>query len=152
MGKTRKVFTQVVAIVLLLGILTIGVYGLYIGMDELDKPVSLMKTDSVSNYIEINGFNIRRDAFIDDGVVDGNKNMVESGGPVLDEVIKAGLGIDNGHYDDYSIFGAGKNDLQKLYIQSVLNSINSGKTIHVSRWVTSGDWSQDNEDMTITIP
>lgn len=113
MGKTRKVFTQVVAIVLLLGILTIGVYGLYIGMDELDKPVSLMKTDSVSNYIEING---------------------------------------NGHYDDYSIFGAGKNDLQKLYIQSVLNSINSGKTIHVSRWVTSGDWSQDNEDMTITIP
>ena len=24
--------------------------------------------------------------------------------------------------------------------------------IHVSRWVTSGDWSQDNEGMTITIP
>jgi hypothetical protein len=152
MGKTRKVFTQVVAIVLLLGILTVGVYGLYIGMGELDKPVSLIKTDSVSNYIEINGFNIRRDALIQDGVVDETTNKVESGGPTLDEVLKAEFAIDDSHYNDYSIFGAGKNDVQKLYIQSVLNSINSGNTIHVSRWVTSGDWSQDNEDMTITIP
>jgi hypothetical protein len=149
MGKTRKVFTQVVAIVLLLGILTIGVYGLYIGMDELDKPVSLMKTDSVSKYIEINGFNIRRDDLVQDVVVDETTNKFESGGPTLDEVLKEGFGIDDGHYDDYSLFGLGKNDLQKLYIQSVLNSVNSGKTIHVSRWVTSGDWSQDNEDITI---
>lgn len=152
MGKARKVVIQVVAIMLLLGILTVGVYGLYIGMDELDRPASLMKTDSVSNYIEINGFNIRRDALIHDEVVDKTKNKVVSGGPTLDKVLKSGFGIDDGRYDDYSIFGAGKSDLKKLYIQSVLNSINSGRTIHISRWVTSGDWSQDDEDMTITIP
>lgn len=152
MGKTRKVITQVVAIVLLLGILAVGVYGLYIGMDELDRPISLMKTDSVSNYIEINGFNIRRDALIQNGVVNETTNKFESGGPTLDEVLKAGFCIDDGHYDDYSIFETDKSDLQKLYIQSVLNSINSGRTIHVNRWVTSGDWSQDNEDISITIP
>ena len=27
----------------------------------------------------------------------------------------------------------------------------SGKTIEVSRWVTSGDWGSDDEEMTITI-
>ena len=27
----------------------------------------------------------------------------------------------------------------------------AGKTIEVSRWVTSGDWSNDDEEMTITI-
>lgn len=27
----------------------------------------------------------------------------------------------------------------------------SGKTIEVSRWVTSCDWSNDDEEMTITI-
>ena len=152
MGKARKVITQVVAIMLLLGILTVGVYGLYIGMDEIDRPASSMKTDSVSNYIEINGFNIRRDALLEDGVVDEATNNVAYRGPTLDEVLKAGFGIDDGHYEDYSIFGVGKSDLQKLYIQSILNSINSGRTIHVSRWVTSGNWSQDDEEMTITIP
>ena len=79
-------------------------------------------------------------------------NTVKTGGPSLDEVLKAGFGLADGHNEDYSIFGTGKGDLQKLYIQSVLNSTNSGRTIHVSRWVTSGDWSQDDEEMTITIP
>ncbi len=148
MIKARKVITQVVAIMLLLGILIVGVYGLFLGMDEFDKPVSLTKTDSVSNYIEINGFNIRRDALIHDGVVDERTIKVESGGPTLDEV----FGNEKANDDEFSIFGASKSDLQRLYIQSVLNSVNSGRTIHVSRWVTSGDWSQDDEEMTITIP
>lgn len=152
MGKAKKVITQVIAVMLLLGILMVGVYGLYLGMDELDRPVSLTKTDSISNYIEINGFIIRRDALIHDEFVDETTNTVKTGGPSLDEVLKAGFGLDDGHNEDYSIFGTGKNDLQKLYIQSVLNSVNSGRTIHVSRWVTSGDWSQDDEEMTITIP
>lgn len=68
MGKARKVITQVVAVMLLLGILMVGVYGLCLGMDELDRPVSLTKTDSLSNCIEINGFIIRRDALIHDEV------------------------------------------------------------------------------------
>ena len=88
MGKIRKVITQVLAIGLLLGILTVGFYGLYIGMGELDKPVSLMKTDSVSNYIEINGFNIRHDAFIDDGVVDGKKTWLNQEAQSLMKYLK----------------------------------------------------------------
>ena len=102
MGKARKVIIQVVAIMLLLGILTVEVYGLYICMDELDRPASLMKTDSVSNYIEINGFNIRRDALIHDEVVDKTKNKVVSGlylfGLVLQEYEKSFVTL---HRKDY---------------------------------------------------
>ena len=52
----------------------------------------------------------------------------------------------------YSIFGCSKEEVQKLYIQSVIESMASGKTVEVSRWVTSGDWNNDDEEMTITIP
>lgn len=156
MGKARKVITQVVAIMLLLGILTVGVCGLYIGMNELDKPVSLI-SDSIDNSFEVDGqrFYIRRDGIYDaNGVLhvgfvdESTSNKVEAKGPSLNEI----FGIEDENNDEFSIFGASKSDLKKLYIQSVLNSINFGRTIHISRWVTSGDWSQDDEDMTITIP
>ena len=69
------------------------------------------------------------------------------------------LGYDNrfGHgrkegFEDYSIFGCSKEEAQRLYIQSVINSMTSGKKVEVSRWVTSGDWNHDDDEMTITIP
>ena len=52
----------------------------------------------------------------------------------------------------FCIVLSSKEEAQRLYIQSVLNSMASGKTIEVSGWVTSGDWSNDDEEMTITIP
>lgn len=156
MGRTKKVITQVVAIMLLLGILTVGVCGLYIGMDELDKPV-LLKSDSVDNSFEVDGqrFYVRHDGIYDaNGVLyvgfadESTNNKIETKGPGLEEI----FGIEDANNDEFSIFGASRSDLQKLYIQSVLKSVNSGRTIHVSRWVTSGDCSQDDDDMTITIP
>lgn len=70
----------------------------------------------------------------------------------LKDILIEGLGGEKESFDDYSIFGYGKKDAQRLYIQSVINSMSSGKAIEVSRWVTSGDWSQDHEETTITIP
>ena len=155
MGKTKKLLTQTIAIVLLVGILTIGVWGLYMGIGEIKKPVVLEK-DSVDNSFEVDGqrFFVRHDGIYDAngvlhvGFVDDNTSKVEPKGPSLEEV----LGKEDNSYDDYSLFGYGKKDIQKLYIQSVINSINSGRTIHVSRWVTSGDWSHDDKDITIEIP
>ena len=155
MGKTKKLLTQTIAIVLLVGILAIGVWGLYMGIGEIKKPVVLEK-DSVDNSFEVDGqrFFVRHDGIYDAngvlhvGFVDDNMSKVEPKGPSLEEV----LGKEDNSYDDYSLFGYGKKDIQKLYIQSVINSINSGRTIHVSRWVTSGDWSHDDKDITIEIP
>ena len=93
MGRTKKVITQVVAIMLLLGILTVGVCGLYIGMDELDKPVSL-KLDSVDNAFEVDGqrFYVRHDGIYDaNGVLhvgfadESTNNKIETKGPSLEE-------------------------------------------------------------------
>ena len=155
MGKSKKVITQIIAITLLVGFFSAGVCGLYYGLDEMNKPVTL-ETDSVGRSFEVNGqkFYVRGDGIYDAngnlhvGFVDENTDKVGAGGPTLEEV----LGKEDDSYDDYSIFGAGKEDIQKLYMQSVLKSINSGRTIHISRWVTSGDWSQDDDEMTITIP
>ena len=152
MGKVKKVFTQVIALAILLGILLGGVWGLYIGMGEMDKPVSLNRTDSINNYIEINGYYIRRDALLQEVVAKEASNEVEQSGPNLEEILNEAFGNETSPNVDYSIFGVGKRDIQRLYIQSVINSMTSDRTIHVSRWVTSGDWSQDDEDMTITIP
>jgi hypothetical protein len=70
----------------------------------------------------------------------------------LKDVLIEGLGGEKKGFEDYSIFGCSKEEVQKLYIQSVIESMASGKTVEVSRWVTSGDWSNDDEEMTITIP
>lgn len=152
MGKVKNVFTQVVAISILLGLLLTGVCGLYFGMGEIDKPVIVEKTDSIDKYIEINGFYIQRDALTQEVETKESSNKVELKENMLKEVLNEAFGNDVSGDADYSIFGAGKSDIQRLYIESVLNSINSGRTIHVSRWVTSGDWSHDDDEMTITIP
>lgn len=115
MGKARKVITQVVAIMLLLGILTVGVCGLYIGVNELDKPVSLI-SDSIDNSFEVDGqrFYIRRDGIYDaNGVLqvgfvdESTSSKVEAKGPSLNEV----FGIEDENNDEFSIFGASKSDL-----------------------------------------
>ncbi len=105
-------------------------------------------------YLRNNVFYDENDYMIIDLSIDINNissNNVQNSS-FLKDVLIEGLGGEKENFDDYSIFGYGKKDAQRLYIQSVINSMSSGKTIEVSRWVTSGDWSQDDENMTITIP
>jgi len=155
MMQTKKVISQIIAIVLLIGIVALGTWGVYTGMGEFDKPVQL-QSDSTSHSFEINGqrFYVRGDGIYDANsalfvsFVDESTSKIGPNSPTLKEI----YGIEEKPNDEFSIFGASRDDVQRLYIQSVLKSINSGRTIHVSRWVTSGDWTQDDDEITITIP
>ena len=163
MTNVKQIITRCIAILMICGIVMIVGYGFYTSIRDFDKPVpEVAKTDSIGRLFEINGFKyyLRNDALYDekgnmvaDLSVDNNrsgKNTQVS--PSLREVLNEGLGGEKENFDDYSIFGYSKEEAQRLYIQSVINSMSSGKTIEVSRWVTSGDWSQDDEETTITIP
>lgn len=163
MTNGKQFITRGIAILMLCGIVMLVGYGLYISYKDFDKPVpEVAKTDSIGRLIEINGFKyyLRNDALYDekgnmvaDLSVDNNRSDKNTQfSPSLREVLNEGLGGEKENFDDYSIFGYGKEEAQRLYIQSVINSLASGKTIEVSRWVTSGDWSNDDEEVTITIP
>ena len=130
---------------------------------NFDKPVHVVtKTDSIGRPFEINGymFYLRNDALYDESgnrvadlSIENNRTSKNAQvSPSLKDVLIEGLGGEKKGFENYSIFGCSKEEVQKLYIQSVIKSMASGKTIEVSRWVTSGDWSNDDEEMTITIP
>ena len=163
MTNEKQIIPRCIAILMICGIVMLVGYGLYISIRDIDKPVPEdEKTESIGRLFEINGYKyyLRNDALYDekgnmvaDLSVDNNsstKNAQVS--PSLKEVLNEALGGEKENFEDYSIFGYSKEKAQRLYIQSVINSMSSGKTIEVSRWVTSGDWSQDDEETTITIP
>lgn len=157
MTNGNQIFTRCIAILMLCGIVLLGGYGLYRCIADIDKPV-IVESDCIDNSFELDGHKlyVRHDGIYDEhgnltiGIVEDNESTSqnEQRYPSLNEI----LGVEEEYYNDYSIFGLSKEEMQKLYIHSVINSMTSGRTIEVSRWVTSGDWSHDNDDMTITIP
>ena len=159
----KQIITRCFAILILCGIVLVGGYGLYMSFRDFDKSVPVVtKTDSLGRPFEINGylFYLRNDALYDESgnmvadlSIENNRTSKNAQvSPSLKDVLTEGLGYENKGFEDYSIFGCSKEEVQKLYIQSVIESMASGKTVEVSRWVTSGDWSNDDEKMTITIP
>jgi hypothetical protein len=128
------------------GIVLIGGYGFYKSIRDFDKPVpEVAKTDSIGRLFEINGYKyyLRNDVLYDEKgnmIADLSIDKNKQDSPSLKDV----LGENEG-FEDYSIFGCSKEEAQRLYIQSVINSMTSGKKVEVSRWVTSGDWSHDDE-------
>ena len=162
MTNGKQIIIRCIAILMLCGIVFLGGYGLYRFFRDIDKPVPIItKIDSLGRPFEINGYKFYlRDAalydekgnMIADLSIDNesaSKNAQYS--PSMKDELKEGWGGTKKNFEDYSIFGCSKEDAQRLYIQSVINSMASGKTIEVSRWVTSGDWSHDDDEMTITI-
>ena len=163
MTNGKQIITRCIAILMICGIVLLGGYGFYKSIRDFDKSVpEVAKPDSIGRHFEINGYNyyLRNDALYDENgnmIVDlsiDNKSTSKSEqySPSLKDVLNEAAGNKNEDFEDYSIFGCSKEEVQRLYIQSVINSMKSGKTIEVSRWVTSGDWSHDDDEMTITIP
>lgn len=158
MANNNRTIVRLFAYCILLCILCLGVLGIYECFNAINKPVandnSNLYEDTVNNYFEVNGRkyyfrstgNPEEVGHMISGLDDFPQTQLNDKSPSLREVLS---GSDD-QQEDYSIFGYGVNDIQKRYIQSVLNS--KTRTIEVSRWVTSGDWSQDNEEMTITTP
>ena len=161
MNNGNQIVLRCIAILLLCGIVFLGGYGLYQCIAVIDDPV-VAESDSIDRSFEMDGqkFFVRRDGIYDEygnldvPIVEDDENI--SGNSqyplLLKEVLYEAFEGEREYTGDYSIFGYGKEDIQRLYFQSVINSMTSGRTIVVSRWVTSGDWSYDNEEMTITIP
>ena len=159
----KQIITRCFAILIPFGIVLIVGYGLYMSFRNFDQPVPVVtKTDSIGRPFEINGnmFYLRNDVLYDESgnmvadlSIENNRTSKNAQvSPSLKDVQREGLGDENKGFEDYSIFGCSKEEVQRLYIQSVIKSMASCKTIEVSRWVTAGDWSNDNEEMTITIP
>ena len=153
MTNGKQIITRSIAILMICGIVLLGGYGFYKSIRDFDKSVpEVAKTDSIGRLFEINGYNyyLRNDALYDENgnmIADLSIDKNKQDSPSLKDV----LGEKEG-FEDYSIFGCSKEEAQRLYIQSVINSMTSGKKVEVSRWVTSGDWSHDDDEMTITIP
>ncbi len=153
MTNGKQIITRSIAILMICGIVLLGGYGFYKSIRDFDKSVpEVAKTDSIGRLFEINGYKyyLRNDVLYDEKgnmIADLSIDKNKQDSPSLKDV----LGEKEG-FEDYSIFGCSKEEAQRLYIQSVINSMKSGKTIEVSRWVTSGDWSHDDDEMTITIP
>jgi len=163
----KQVITRCIAVLMLFGII-FGIvffegYGLYKSVRDIDRPVHrVTKVDSIGRPFEIDGrkFYLRNDTLFEesdnvctDMPID-NKNAVENihDTSLLKDVIIEAFGGTKEKIEDYSVFGCGKADIQRLYIMSVINSMRAGRTIEISRWVTSGDWRDDNYEMTVTIP
>lgn len=138
-------------------------YRLYESMRDIDRPVHIVtKVDSIGSPFEIGGrkFYLRNDTLFeeDDNVYEemsiDNKSADENihDPSLLKDVIIEAFGGTNEKMEDYSVFGCGKADIQRLYIMSLINSMGSGRTIEVSRWVTSGDWRDYDYKVTITNP
>ena len=141
MNKRKQIITRCIAILMLSGIVLLGGYVLYVSFRDIDKPVPMVtKTDSIGRPFEINGymFYLRNDTLYDE-----KGDMITS----LSNEYKSAN--NNAHYsslkDVLNEAFCGEDEALKLYIQSVINSLKSGKTIEVSRWVTSGDWSHDDD-------
>lgn len=157
MNNGKKNVTRCIAILMLCEIVLLSGYGLYRCITDIDKPM-IAESDSIDNSFEMDGqkFFVRLDGIYDEhgnltfGIHEDDENirMNEQSRPSLDEI----FGAEKENYDDFCIFGLSKKEMQRLYILSVINSITSGRTIEVSRWVTSGDLSNDYDEMTITIP
>lgn len=141
----KQIITRCFTILILCGIVLVGGYGLYMSFSNFDKSVPVyLRNDAL--YDESG--NMVADLSIDNNRTSKNAQV----SPSLKDVLIEGLGGEKKGFEDYSIFGCSKEEVQKLYIQSVIESMASGKTVEVSRWVTSGDWSNDDEEMTITLP
>lgn len=161
MNNGNQIVLRCIAILLLCGIVFLGGYGLYRFIAVIDDPV-VAESDSIDCSFEMDGqkYFVRCDGIYDEygnldvPIVEDDENI--SGNSqyplLLNEVLYEAFEGEREYTGDYSIFGYGKEDIQRLYFKSVINSMTSGRTIVVSRWVTSGDWSYDNEEMTITIP
>ena len=153
MTNGKQIITRSIAILMICGIVLLGGYGFYKSIRDFDKSVSeVAKTDSIGRLFEINGYKyyLRNDVLYDEKgnmIADLSIDKNKQDSPSLKDV----LGEKEG-FEDYSIFGCSKEEAQRLYIQSVINSMTSGKKVEVSRWVTSGDWNHDDDEMTITIP
>jgi hypothetical protein len=115
---------------------------------NFDKSVPVVtKTDSLGRPFEINEylFYLRNDALYDESgnmvadlSIDNNRTSKNAQvSPSLKDVLIEGLGGEKKGFEDYSIFGCSKEEVQKLYIQSVIESMASGKTVEVSRWVNT---------------
>lgn len=157
MNKGKQIIARSIAILIICGIVLIGGYSLYKSINEIEKPVPMVsETDSIGRLFEINGYKyyLRNDVLYDekgnmiaDLSIDNNstsKNAQDS--PSLKDVLNEGLGGEKEGFEDYGILGCSKEEAQRLYIQSVINSMTSGQKVEVSRWVTSGDWSQDDDE------
>lgn len=161
MNNENQIVLRCIAILLLCGIVFLGSYGLCRCIAVIDEPV-VAESDSIDRSFEMDGqkFFVRHDGIYDEygnldvPIVEGDENISGNAQypPLLKEILYEAFEGEREYTDDYSIFGYGKEGIQRLYILSVINSMTSGRTIVVSRWVTSGDWSHDNEEMTITIP
>ncbi|MBQ8097394.1 MAG: hypothetical protein IJ243_09990 [Prevotella sp.] len=157
MNNEKQIFTRCIAILLLCGIVAVSGYGLYRCITDIDKPV-IAETDNLDNSFEKDGqkYYIRNDGIYDErgnltvGIVEDDENirMNEQRRPTLDDI----LGTEKESYYDSGMFGLSKEEMQRLYILYVISTMMSDRTIEVSRWVTSGDWSHDNDGMTIRIP
>ena len=165
MTKRNQIITRCFAMLMLFGIVLLQCYEIYISFKNLDKPVNIVtKVDSIPQSFDINGYDfyIRNDTFYDVrdcmytdlSINDKSTNTSENASDpnLLKDVIIEVFGGKNEEIEDYSVFGCGKADIQRRYIMSVINSMRAGRTIEISRWVTSGDWRDDNYEMTVTIP
>ena len=171
MNNGKQIVTRCIAILMLCGIVFLSGYGLYQCIADFDKPVvaesnsidnSFEISDSIDNSFELDGqkFFVRHDGIYDEfgnltiGIVEEDENISRNTqySSSLRDILYEAFEGEREYTGDFSIFGCGKEDIQRLYIQSVINSMTFGRTIEVSRWVTSGDWSHDNDEMIITIP
>ena len=153
MVKRNKIVTSSISILMLCGIVLLGGNEPYWCIADFDNSV-IVKPDSI---FEIDGhiFFVHHDGIYDEygnltiGIVDDAEDTSrnEQSHLSLNEI----LGDEEDNYNEFCRSRLNKDEMQKLYIQSFINSKKYSKTIEVSRWITSGDWSHDNDDMTITI-
>lgn len=153
MAKRNQIVTRSISILMFCGVVLFGVYEPNWCIADFDNSV-IVKPDSI---FEIDGhiFFVHHDGIYDEhgnltiGIVDNDENISQNEQSHLsfNEI----LGVEEDNYDEFSSSILNRDEMQKLYFQSVINSMKSSRKIEVSRWITSGDWSHDNDDMTITI-
>ena len=153
MVKRNKIVTSSISILMLCGIVLLGGNEPYWCIADFDNSV-IVKPDSIFE-VEGQKFFVHYDGIYDEygnltiGIVDDAEDTSrnEQSHLSLNEI----LGDEEDNYNEFCRSRLNKDEMQKLYIQSFINSKKYSKTIEVSRWITSGDWSHDNDDMTITI-
>ena len=157
MTTINKIIIRCIAILMIGGIVLIGGYSLYKSITEIDKPVPMVsETDSIGRPFEINGYQyyLRNNALYDEkgnmvvnlSADNYSTSKTTKDSLLLKDVLNEAFGGEKEEFVDYGIFGCSKEEAQRLYIQSVINSITSGQKVEVSRWVTSGDWSHDDDE------
>ena len=121
----KQIITSCFAILILCGIVLVGGYGLYMSFRDFDKSVPVVtKTDSLGRPFEINGylFYLRNDALYDESgnmvadlSIENNRTSKNAQvSPSLKDVLTEGLGYENKGFEDYSIFGCSKEEVQKI--------------------------------------